>query len=136
MQANIYLCFNGNTEEAMNHYANVLDGKILHVARMSEAPMPMKEGDKDKILHAAMQLADVTMMFSDSNDENRVTFGDSISISLNCKSVGEVDKAFAGLSEGGVTKLPPQDMFWGAYFAMCTDKFGINWMFNYDKPKD
>ena len=31
--------------------------------------------------------------------------------------------------------MPVQDMFWGARFGMLTDKFGVHWMFNYEKPK-
>ena len=31
--------------------------------------------------------------------------------------------------------MPLQDMFWGAYFGSCTDRFGINWMIHYHLPE-
>jgi PhnB protein len=31
--------------------------------------------------------------------------------------------------------MPPADMFWGSYFGTCTDKFGINWQFNYEHQR-
>ena len=27
--------------------------------------------------------------------------------------------------------MPLQDTFWGSYYGMWTDRFGINWMVNY-----
>ena len=51
---------------------------------------------------------------------------------MSTESREETDRLFAGLSEGGNVAMAPQDMFWGAYFGMCTDKFGINWMLSYE----
>jgi PhnB protein len=61
--------------------------------------------------------------------------GNNINLSLETKSKEETDKIFKGLSAGGKITQPLQDMFWGAYFGMLTDKFGISWMVNYTKPK-
>jgi PhnB protein len=60
--------------------------------------------------------------------------GNNFSISINAESKEEADKLFNGLSAGGRVTMPMEDTFWGAYFGMFTDKFGINWMVNYDDP--
>jgi PhnB protein len=54
---------------------------------------------------------------------------------VDSESAAEVDRFVAALGAGGKVTMPAQDMFWGAYFGMLTDKFGLNWMFNFDKPK-
>ena len=60
--------------------------------------------------------------------------GNNISLSINTDSREEADLIFNGLSAGGKVSMPLADTFWGAYFGMWTDKFGINWMVNYDDP--
>jgi PhnB protein len=74
-------------------------------------------------------------MFSDAGNNHKVNFGDNFSMSVDCKTDEEIEKLFKAMSEGGHITMPLQDTFWGAKFGMCTDKFGVNWMFNHDKPK-
>lgn len=74
------------------------------------------------------------LMASDSTSfSGDVTFGNNFSVSINTDSREEADKLFKGLSEGGVVIMPMENTFWGAYFGMFTDKFGINWMINFDE---
>ncbi|HXP49470.1 MAG TPA: VOC family protein, partial [Bacteroidia bacterium] len=47
----------------------------------------------------------------------------------------EADKLYNGLSNGGHNTMPMGKTFWGSYFGMLTDKFGIQWMVSYDAPK-
>ena len=131
----IYLFFNGNCEEAMNFYKDALGGNILSISRYGEAPMPSSEDYKNKVMHGIMEAAGTKMMFSDSNENHKTTFGDNFSISIDCKSDGEITSVFEAMSSGENVTMPLQDTFWGAKFGMCCDKFGVNWMFNYDKPK-
>jgi PhnB protein len=63
---------------------------------------------------------------------HRVFVGNNFSISINAESEAEADKLFNGLSNGGKVMMPMGKTFWGAYFGMFTDKFGVNWMVNYD----
>ena len=53
-------------------------------------------------------------------------------ISLEPESKEETQRLFDELSEGGNITMPLKDMFWGAYFGSFTDKFGINWMVNFN----
>ena len=131
----VYLFFNGNCEEAMNFYAEATGGKMLHKQHFGDAQMPTSEAYKGKVLHAAMDIMGSTVMFSDSSEERNATFGDNFSLSLDFKHDGDMHRIFEALSTGGTVTMPLQDTFWGAVFGMCTDKFGVNWMFNHDKPK-
>ena len=102
----------------------------------------MPEGDKmpadarDKIMHVALPLApDNVLMGSDTLDGMGPDYkmGNNFSISLNTDSKEESDLLFAGLSAGGKADMPMQDTFWGAYFGMLTDQFGVQWLVNYDE---
>jgi PhnB protein len=135
MQLNIYLYFNGNAEEAMNFYRNALGGNIVTISRYGDAPMPSSDNWKNKVMHGVLNAAGTTIFFSDSNEGHDVKFGDNFSVSLNFQSEDEIDEAFAAISAGGKITMPLADQFWGAKFGMCLDKFGVNWMFNWDKPK-
>ncbi len=46
----------------------------------------------------------------------------------------EADKLFNGLSVGGQIEVPIGDSPWGSYFGMFRDKYGIEWMVDFD-PK-
>lgn len=131
----IYLMFNGNCEEAINFYKEHLGGNVMQLQRYGETPEHTSERYKDKIMHSVMDLQGLTVMFSDASETSNVVFGDNFSIALDFKSLGDLNRAYDALITGGKVKMAVQETFWGAYFAMCTDKFGINWMLNHDKPK-
>jgi PhnB protein len=130
----LYLMFNGNCEEAINFYKDKLGGNLISMQRYGEVPAG-QSSESYKIMHAVMDLQGFILMLSDTNEGANVTMGDNFSIALDIKSDGEVDRVFDALSTGGQVKMAVQDTFWGARFGMCTDKFGVNWMVNYDKPK-
>ena len=131
----IYLFFNGNAEEAMNFYKDATGGTIESLQRFGDNPMPCEDAQKNKVMHGVMSMCGSTVMFSDTDGKRQVTLGDNFSISLDFKDPAEQTKIYDAISAGGVTTMPLQDTFWGATFGMCTDKFGINWMFNHDKPQ-
>lgn len=132
-----YLNFNGNAAEALAFYAKAFEGKTLFQQTFGESPMANDTPDdfKNKIMHATFQAGDLTFMVSDCMTGQPASGGTNISLSLNFKSVTDIDKTFAALSDGSTITMPLQDTFWGAKFGMLTDKFGINWMFNHDYEK-
>lgn len=136
MGYSVYLFFNGNCEEAMNFYKETLGGTIEFVQRFKNAPMPSDEGQGDKIMHGSMNIGGSMMLFSDSDGKSNVSFGDNFSISLNFNTADEQTQAFNALSEGGAVTMELQDTFWGSRFGMCKDKFGVNWMFSLEQPKE
>ncbi len=133
MQINPYFMFSGQTEEALNFYAKALNGQIVYMQRYGDSPMQDMHPDKNKIMHATFRGQGIEFMAADTPGETRGS--GVIHLSLNCESLEEQEKVFNGLAEGGTVTLPLQDTFWGAKFGMLTDKYGINWMFNYDTNK-
>ena len=133
---NCYLTFDGNCKDAMKFYEKCL-GAALYMSPFAEIPGgQIPPGSKDRIMHARLNVGDCVLMASDTMPGHPFTKGNNFSVSINCESKAEVDKYFNALKEGGKVTMPAQDMFWGAYFGMLTDKFGINWMFNHDIPKN
>jgi PhnB protein len=140
---NVYLTFNGNCEEAFNHYKSVFGGEFPYVGRFKDMPpdpsRPLPPEIAEKIMHISLPLGGGTViMGSDTGGEWAANYtpGNNFSLSINAESKEEADNLFAGLSEGGRITMPMNQTFWGDYFGMCADKFGINWMvsFNTNPP--
>jgi PhnB protein len=66
----------------------------------------------------------------------KLSSGNNFSLVIEADSKEEADKFFNGLSRGGKVRMAMADTFWGAYYGMLTDKFGIQWMVSYPYPKD
>ena len=136
--ANTYLTFNGNCRDAMKFYADCL-GAELQLMPFGEAPgpdgKPFAQEFRDRIMHARLSKGKVTLMASDTMPGMPFQAGNNFSIALDCESGQEVDNLFNALSQSGKVSMPPQETFWTGRFGMLTDQFGINWMFNFDKPQ-
>ncbi|MEO6819586.1 MAG: VOC family protein [Ginsengibacter sp.] len=131
-----YLNFNGNASEALDFYAKALKGNIEYKQTFGESPMETPEDFKDKIMHAKFSAGDLNFLVSDCPPGITVDAGNNLSLSLDFKDVDELNETYAALSEGGKVTMEVQDTFWGARFGMLIDKFGYNWMFNHDYPKE
>lgn len=136
---NPYLNFMGNTEEAFNFYKSVFGSEFTTVQRFKDTPEKdrLPADEQDKLMHVALKVGDNTLMGTDALKSmgHTVTPGNQISLSLEAESKEEADKLFTALSAGGNPEMPMQDMFWGSYFGMLTDKFGIKWMVNFTYKK-
>jgi PhnB protein len=140
---NPYLNFNGNTEEAFNFYKSVFGGEFAAVMRFGEVSqvegcdgMKVAENERDKIMHIALPIGNGNVLMATDALESMgqtLTQGNNFSISINANSKEEADKLFGGLSEGGKVEMPLADAFWGDYFGMLQDKFGIRWMVSYNE---
>ncbi|WP_410005187.1 VOC family protein [Aequorivita nionensis] len=136
---NPHINFNGNAEEAFNFYRSVFGGTFAMIMRlkdMSSPEFPVPEIDANKIMHIALPIGKNVLMGNDvpesmgkvNENENRSK------ISISAESREEADKLFNGLSAGGTIEVPIADSPWGSYFGMFRDKFGIEWMVDFD-PK-
>jgi len=142
-QVNPYLIFNGTCEAAFLFYQSVFGVDIPYMGKFSDMPPaencpPPSEEDANLVMHVTLPISKETvLMGSDANQQSGpVTMGSNVSVSINTDSKAEADKLFNGLSDGGSVIMPMTDTFWGAYFGMFTDKFGIHWMINFDEvPK-
>jgi PhnB protein len=131
-QLSPYLNFNGNCEEAMKFYQSVLGGEleINRFGDFASPDMPVDEDYKDKVMHSTLGTGGLSFMASDGSAHSKVTFGNSVSMSIAGTDEAKLTDFFNGLSEGGTVTMPLAKQVWGDSFGMFTDKFGINWMVN------
>jgi PhnB protein len=130
-----YLSFNGNTEAAFNFYKSVLGGDISSLQRFgdTEHGAHMPDEDKNKVMHVTLETPHGTLMGNDHMDFMGGPFiaGNNFSLSLHPASEEEARKLFDGLAKNGQVVMPLDKVFWGAYFGMLVDGFGVKWMVNY-----
>jgi len=136
---NPHINFNGNAEEAFNFYKSVFGGEFAQIVRLkdiSSPEFPVAENDANKIMHIALPIGKNILMANDVPESmGRVNENENRSkIVINAESRAEADKLFNGLSAGGNVEVPIGDSPWGTYFGMFRDKFGIEWMVDFD-PK-
>ena len=136
---NPHINFNGNAEEAFNFYKSVFGGefaKIMRFKDLSSPELPIAKHEENKIMHIALPIGKNVLMGNDVPEHlGRVDENENRSkISVSAESREEADKLFMGLSAGGTVEMPIGDSPWGSYFAMFRDKFGIEWMIDFD-PK-
>lgn len=134
---NVYLTFDGQCEEAFEHYRSIFGGDFASLARFGEMPQDedfsIDESLKNRVMHVTLPVSEETaLMGSDSmpGAGPDLVVGTNFSVSIAPDSREQADRFFAALSEGGAATMPMADQFWGAYFGMCTDRFGVNWMIN------
>lgn len=134
---NVYLTFKGNCEEAMNFYKDCLGG-VLTLNRVAGSPVEEQcpPEARNQIMHANLIKDDLILMASDMLWPGELEHGNSITLSLNCKTEEEIRTFFPKLAEGGQITQPLEDQFWAALFGMLTDKFGVKWMLNFDKATE
>ena len=136
-QINPHINFNGNAEEAFSFYKSVFGGeftKIMRFRELSSPEFPVAENEANKIMHIALPVGKNFLMANDvpefmgrtNENENRSK------ISISTESKEEADKLFNGLSEGGQIEAPMGESPWGSYFGMFRDKYGIEWIVEFD----
>ena len=133
---NPYLNFNGNTEEVFNFYKSVFGGEFAMGMRFGDTPgcENMPETEKNGIMHIALPIGSNVLMGTDvPKSMEQVTAGTNMSISVNVSSREEADRVYNGLSAGGKATMPMNDMFWGDYYGMLTDRYQIQWMISYSE---
>lgn len=134
---NPHINFNGNAEEAFLFYKSVFGGEFSRIVRFKELSgpdFPVQEKEADKIMNIALPIGNSVLMANDvpeimgrtNENENRSK------IVISAGSRDEADKLFNGLSAGGQIEMPIDDSPWGSYFGMFRDKYGIEWMVEFD----
>jgi len=133
---NPYLNFPGTTEEAFNFYKSIFGGEFTSLQRFKDTPEGGRASasDANKIMHIALPLGNGNILMATDAVESMghsVTPGNNFHLTLEAESEAEANKLFSGLSAGSKVTMPMAKTFWGAYFGMVTDKFGVQWMINY-----
>jgi PhnB protein len=135
-----YLNFPRNTEEAFKFYQSVFGGEFSGggIARLGDFPPAeggpvLAEADKNLIMHIELPILGGHLLMGTDAPESMgftVNFGNNMYIMLDPDTKSETKRLFDALSAGGKVTMDLQVMFWGAYYGSCTDKFGVQWMFN------
>lgn len=133
-KVNPYLVFNGSCKDAMKFYAEIMDGKVEFMT-FKEAPMEFPKETQDKIMHSSLKFGEAVIMASDNMPGNPVGYSDGHSVLVNTDTLEDAEHVFNSLLEGGKVVIPFDDTFWGAKFGQLVDKFGVQWMVNYERPK-
>lgn len=136
---NPHINFNGNAYEAFTFYQSVFGGeftKIIRFKDLASDAFPVAPHEADKIMHIALPIGNSMLMANDvpevlgttNENENRSK------IVISAQSKAEADQIFTGLTVGAQIEMPISDSPWGTYFGMFRDRYGIEWMIEFD-PK-
>lgn len=134
---NPYLNFQGNTEEAFKFYQSIFGGDFIGgISRFNNAPESGKlsEEEKNKVMHIALPFGENNMIMATDALESmgqKVKTGNNFYLCISADSREQADQFFEGLSDGAEVDMEMHDAFWGDYFGMLTDKFGIRWMITF-----
>lgn len=129
---NPYLYFNGNCEEAFNFYKSVFQQEFTYIGRYKDVPhaeRPLFRETDEKIMHVSLPISKETVLMGADNSEacTGLPVYSNFSLIIHAGGKEEADKLFDSLSEGGQIKMPMNQTFWGSYYGICIDKFGIMW---------
>ncbi|GAB3359219.1 VOC family protein [Arachidicoccus ginsenosidivorans] len=135
---NPWINFNGNAEQAFSFYKSVFGGEFTKVVRFKELASPefqVPDNEADKIMYIALPIGKSNVLIGNdvpgfmgpvNENENRSK------IFVVTDSREEADKIFHALSVGGSVEGPMGDSPWATYAGMFRDKFGIEWIIEFD----
>ncbi|MFN0178238.1 MAG: VOC family protein [Gemmatimonadales bacterium] len=134
-----YLNFPRSTEAAFTFYRAVFNSEFAGpIARFKDMPAqpgqpPVPPGDANLVMHVELPiLGGHVLMGTDAPESSgfKLTAGNNITLNVEPDTRAETERLFTDLGAGGTVDMPLQEMFWGSYFGILTDRFGIRWMFN------
>jgi PhnB protein len=135
-----YLNFPRNTEEAFLFYKTVFNSEFSESGIVRFSSIPPVEGapvipdeDRNLIMYIELPILGGHILMGADAPESmgfKVNFGNNIHIMLEPDTRLETKHLFNSLSCGGKITTELRDEFWGAYYGSCTDRFGVQWMFN------
>ncbi len=137
-QINPYIHFNGNAEEAFNFYKSVFGGEFAIVSRFKDLDFPgniSTPSEANKIMHIALPIGKHTFLMGSDTPEalGKHNLNETRSkISVTAESKDEANNLFNKLSIDGQVEMPIAESPWGTYFGMLRDKYGIEWMIDFD----
>ncbi|GAO43124.1 VOC family protein [Flavihumibacter petaseus] len=140
ISTNPYLHFDGNAEAAMTFYKRVLGGSFTIFSRYKDmqGSEKLSADDQQRFVHISLAVREgVVIMATDSLSSmgQKIVTGNNYHIHVQAETGAEADRIFEQLAEGGKVEMPMNMTFWGAYFGMCQDKFGVYWMINFSEQR-
>lgn len=136
---NPYLYFNGNCEDAFNFYKSVFNGNFQFIGRYKDVPLPIRQNyfpncTDEQIMHIGLPISKETiLMGADIVRPDKTESTSNFSLYLNVDTVEEAERIFNALSIEGTVKMPMAKQFWGSFYGICLDKFGITWKISFSQ---
>lgn len=137
---NIYLYFNGNCEQAFDFYKSVFKKEYKFIGRYKDIPEVARQNfphcQDEHIMHVGLPISQETILLGadiidpNSKEHNAAKY---FSVFVSTDSKVEADRIFNLFAKEGEVKLPISDQFWGSYYGICLDKFGINWKISFSQ---
>jgi PhnB protein len=133
---NIYLYFQGNTEEAFTYYQSIFGGDFSGLIRFRDFPdnpMRIPDHELDKIAHVSLPLGEGQVLQGTDivSSLPPLTIGNNFCITIEAESGAAADSLFDALSDGGRVEDPLQPTEWAEKYGICADRFGVHWMVMY-----
>jgi PhnB protein len=135
IHVNPYLNFPGNSEEAFKFYQSIFGGE-LSINRFKDTPEAgrIPAADQEKMMHIALMVNNSPFLMATDTLESmgqKLEVGNNIHLSVFTSSEAETSRIFNAFAKKGKITVPLEKQFWGDFFGMVTDQFGIQWMVNY-----
>jgi PhnB protein len=129
MQVQPYLNFDGRCQEALDFYKKAIGAKVDTVMRWKDSPdqSMATPANADKVMHAAFQVGESTLLASDGRNGGKPSF-QGVSLTITAGNEAEAERMFGALAEGGQVQMPLAKTFFSPRFGMVADKFGVGWM--------
>ena len=137
-RSNPHINFNGNAEEAFNFYKSVFGGEFTKLVRFKDMAGPdfrIAEHEENKIMHITLQFGKGNLLMANDVPEILGTTNENENrskIVVIADSREEADNIFNELSRGGQVEAPIGDSPWGTYFGCLRDKYGIEWIVEFN----
>ncbi len=123
-EINPFLMFPSGAERAMNFYRSLFpDSTIESLSHYG----PEGPGPAGTVKQATLVLLGRRFEFFDSPVRHAFSFTPAISFAVACNDAQEVDRLFAGLSEGGQVLMELDAYPFARRFGWVNDKFGVSW---------
>jgi PhnB protein len=129
MHVQTYLWFDGRAQEGIDFYKKAVGAQVTAMMRYKEAPdqSMISKGSEEKVMHGAIKIGDTEILISDGRNQGHPKF-DGFALTIQANDVGEAEKYFKVLGEGGEVTMPLAKTFFAKSFGMLKDKFGVNWI--------
>lgn len=131
MRVQAYLAFNGNCKEALDFYADLFDATIKNKQTYEDKKIDIPESYRQKLQHAELSGNGVSFMAYDAAPDTPINHGNQVHMSVDVDDKNKARELFETLASNGKVHHEFKERQWG-YFGRCTDRFGINWMVNYN----
>ena len=138
MTITIYLTFHGNCDQAFNFYKSIFGCDHSYIGRYKDISSEARENfpfcKDEHIMHITLQINKETVLMGNDqilDEQNSIKAKNGFALLIHADTQSEADRIFNALSEEGEVILPIDKQFWGSYYGMCKDQFGVTWKISF-----